>query len=279
MNFLKTIQDSIYSPKFYSDVTKKSFKSSFGYFFLLILLLTAIHLVTLISPLLIEAPTALQQFASSVTNCFPKDLEVKITNGQVSTNTKEPYFISSCEGDHSQKLAVIDTKTPFSSEKFAEYKVAAWVTKDSVIYQKNNVESRTYSLTKIKDFKLNKQVLTSYQKMFEPYLKFIGPILLLLSFVGIYLTYNFRLLQLLLLASLIWLLGKIFKYTLSFGQSYKISLYAITLGLIVDLVVSLTSRWTYFHGFPFMVSILTLAVVLVNLILLASPTGGPKKAD
>ncbi len=270
MNFLKTILDSIYSPKFYSDVTKKSFKSSFGYFFLLILLLTAFHLITLISPLLIEAPVQLQGFVQDTINCFPKDLEVKITNGQVNINAEEPYFISACKGG--AYLAVIDTKTPFFSDKFDQYKVAAWVTKDSVIYKKDNVESRTYSLAKIKDFKLNKEVLNSYQKMLEPYLKFIGPILLLLSFIGIYLAYSFRLLQLLLLASLIWLLGKIFKHTFSFGQSYKISLYAVTLGLIVDLVVSLTSRWTYFHGFPFMFSILTLAVVTVNLLL-------PKKTD
>ncbi len=262
MNFLKTIQDSIYSPKFYSSVSGKSFKSSFGYFFLLILFLTVIHLVTLISPLFIEAPASLQKLATEVIDCFPKDLDLKITNGQATSSAKEPYFIS-CKD--SQPILVIDTKTPFSSDKFDQYKAAAWVTKDAVVYKKSSLETRSYNLNKVKDFKLNKEVLNSYYKTFSPYLKFVGPILLLLSFVGIYLAYSLRLLQLLLLASLIWLLSRIFKYTLSFGQSYKISLYAITLGLIVDLAVSLTSRYTYFHGFPFMVSILTLAVVTVNL--------------
>lgn len=265
MIFLKTVQDSIYSPKFYSSISKKAFKQSIGYFFLLVLLLTGIHLLTLISPLLIEAPVQLQGFVADIINCYPKDLEIKITNGQVTVNAEEPYFISTCkEGGY---LAVIDTKTPFSSDKFDQYRVAAWVTKDSVIYKKSDVESRTYSLTQVKDFKLNQQLLNSFYQKFSPYLKFIGPILLILSFVGLYLAYNFRLVQLLLIASLIWLLSRIFKQTLMFGQSYKIGLYAITLGLIVDLVVSLTSRYTYFHGFPFMVSVLTLAVVIVNLFL------------
>lgn len=267
MNFLKTIGNSIHSPQFYSTVVKKSFKPAFGYFLLLILLLTVIRGVTLINPILNEAPKALQGFAQDIINCFPKDLEIQIISGQVSINADEPYFIS-CKGD---ELVVIDTKTPYTSGKFDEYKVSAWVTKDTVVYKRNDVETRSYSLAKIKDFKLNKETINTYYNMILPYLKFVGPILLLLTFAGIYLSYNFRLIHLLIIALIIWLLSKAFKQNLAYGPSYKIGLYAITLGLIVELVVNLTHRWTHFTGFPFMVTILTLAVVLVNLLL-------PKKA-
>lgn len=85
-------------------------------------------------------------------NCYPNDLEAKITNGQAYTNVEEPYFIKSCEGDQSQNLMVIDTKTPYASDKFDEFKVASWVTKDSIVYKKNNYETRTYSFAQIKDF-------------------------------------------------------------------------------------------------------------------------------
>lgn len=264
MNFWKTIQNSIYSPKFYSIVLTKSFKNSLGYFLLLALILTVINLLTLIQPLFIEVPATVQNFAQSVINCYPKDLEIKITNGQVSINAEEPYFLKSCEG---QNLGVIDTKISFSTSKFDEYKVPAWVTKDSIVYKKSNVETSTYSLSRMKDFTLNQQVINSYYKMFSPYLKFVGPILLLLSFIGIFLIFDFRLIYLLLLASIIWLLGKIFKQTLGYGQAYKVGLHAITLGLIVELIVGLTNRWTHLYGFPFMVSILTLGVITVNLFL------------
>lgn len=266
MNFFKTIQDSIYSQKFYSTLLKKSFKQSVRYFLLLVLLLTVIRTIFLINPLLIEAPKQLQKFAQDTINCFPKDLEVRISNGQAGINAKEPYFIASCEDSNSQNIAVIDTKT-FSTEKFNEYKVAAWITKDSVVYKKNNLETNTYSLAQIRDFTLNKEVINSFYKTLSPYLKFVGPILLLFSFLGLYLAYDLRLIQLLLLASLIWVLGKLFKRVLTYSQSYKLGLHAITLGLIVDLVISLTSRWTNFYGFPFMVSILTLGVVTINLFL------------
>lgn len=268
MNFLRTIGRSIHSPEFYSSISKRSFKQSIGYFLLLALLLTIIHLITLINPLLIETPKAIKGFATQIINCFPKDLEVKITDGQVSVNAPEPYFLPSCEEANNQTLIVIDTKTPFSSAKFEEYKTAVWVTKDTLIYKEaNNNGTSSYSLTKIKDFKLNKDILNSYFNTASPYLKFVGPVLLLLTFIGIYLSYDFRLIHLLIIALLVWGLCKIFKLNINYVESYKVCLYAITLGLIVDAIVGLTGRWTHFYGFPFMVTILTLAVVLVNLLL------------
>lgn len=265
MRFLKLIGNSIHSPKFYATLPKKSFKQSFGYFLLLALILTVIHLITLINPLLVQTPVDLQVFIQDVVNCYPKDLEVKVINGQVSLNAEEPYFISNCKGGG--YLAVIDTKTPFSSEKFDAYRVGAWINKDSIIYKRNDYETRTYNLDQIKDFKLNREEINSYHQKLSPFLKFVGPVLLLLSFVGIYLLYMFRLVHLLFVALFIWLLSKAFKQQLGYGSSYKVGLYAITLGLIVDLVVNLTSRWTNFYGFPFMVTVLALSVVLVNVLL------------
>ncbi|TSC87580.1 MAG: Uncharacterized protein G01um10147_558 [Microgenomates group bacterium Gr01-1014_7] len=257
MQFFKTIRLAIYSPQFYSGIFKKSFKQSLGYFLLLTLLLTAIHLITLINPLLIEAPKSLQKIVQQVVNCYPKDLEIKITGGHTISNQQEPYFISNCDPSAGeQKLVVIDTKNSFSAQKFNEYKVEAWVTKDSIFYKKNNLETSSYNLVQIKDFKLNQETLKSYSNMITPWLKFVGPVLLLLAFGGIYLTYIFRLIYLALLAILIWGLSKLFKQTLTYGSSYKTGLYAITLGLVIELI----------YGFPFMVTIITLGVVWINLL-------------
>lgn len=278
MHFIQTIKNSIYSPVFYSTLLKRSFKSSFGYFFLLILLLTVINTLLLIKPLIIDTPVQIQNLAANLVDCFPKELEVKVENGLLSSNQPEPYFIPQCknlgmEGD--QNLAVIDTKTSYSPQKFDEHKAAIWVTKDSIVYkrslqelrsyERNDVETRSYSLAQVQNFKLNKQVIDSFYQTASPYFKFVGPALLIISFAGIYLAYTFRLVYLLILAALIWLLGKAFRYALTYGQSYKISLFAVTLGLIVELVVNLTARYTGFYGFPFMFTIISLGVVTVNL--------------
>lgn len=265
MNFLKTIQNSIYSPKFYKEIPKKSFGQSIKYFLLLTLLLTIITLISLFQNLFIETPTLVQNFAKDTLNCFPKDLEIKIINGEASTSAKEPYFIENCNSIVSK--IVIDTKTPFSQSKFDEYHATAWLTKDSLITKNGSSQMKLYSLKEVDNFTLNKETINSFYNKFSPYLKFVGPALLVVTFLGIFIFSLFRLLQLLLTASLIWLLGKIFKHELNFSSSYKIGIYAATLGLIVDLVVSITSKYSGFYGFPFMFTVITLGVVIINLFL------------
>lgn len=267
MKFFQTIKSSIYSPIFYSGINKKSFKTAFGYFLLLILILTFINTLNLIKPVAIIFPAELQKGIVGVADCFPKNLEVNINNGQLATNQTEPYFIS-CTNlglKPGENLVVIDTKTPFSAEKFAEYKTPVWVTKSSIISKKDSFETRSYSLTEVKNYKLNKQVADSYFQTIKPWFNFVGPILLIISFVGIYIAYLLKLIYLLILAVLIWVLSKVFKHTLSYSQSYKTGLYAITLGLIIELGVNLTGRFTHFYGFPFMFTIISLGVVTVNL--------------
>ncbi len=263
MNFLKTVGNSIHSPEFYSKVTKQSFKQSFVYFLLLALILTLLRTITAIVPLFNEAPKALQNFAAEIKDCYPKDLEINVINGQASSSAKEPVFIS-CKD--AKPLLVIDTQTPYSSNKFDEYKTDVWITKDTIFYKKSDLETRSYSLSKLENFKLNKEVLNNYYDKFLPYLKFVGPLLLFLAFLGNFLMYDARLIYLLFAALLIFLLTKSFKQNLSYGSAYKVGLHAITLGLIVELVLNLTYRWTHISGFPFMVTVLILAVVFVNLI-------------
>ncbi len=266
MKFFQIIKNSIYSPSFYSQISQKSFGKSIGYFLLLVLILTAIKSFTLIGPLIFELPNQLQTIIKETVNCYPKDLEIKISKGQVTTNIQEPYFVESCEIEQETNLIllVIDTKTPYSPAQFDKYEARLWLTNDSIFVKRNNYETRSYNLSKIKDFKLNKDSVESFSNMVSPWLKFVGPAVMFVAFIGIYLSFNIRLIYLLFLAAVLWLLSKLFKKTLSYGQSYKLGLYAITLGLIVELLVSLTSNLTRFSGFPFMFTLITLGVVFIN---------------
>ena len=77
--------------------------------------------------------------------------------------------------------------------------------------------------------------------------------------------YDFRLFYLLLFAVIILLLAKVFKWTLTYGQSYKVGLHAMTLGLLVEVVLNFTKSWIHFSGFSFMFSLITIAVIIINL--------------
>lgn len=226
-------------------------------------------------PVLKNSQTEIQKAITEVVNFYPDQLEIKITKGLITTNQVEPYFLSLpadstvFENPRSPvNILVIDTKTPFSSTQFNEYQTVAWLTKDTIFYKSGNrSEIKAFDLTKIGDFTVNKNLINSLEKTILPWLKYTGPILAFLIFTGVYLSYDFRLLYLFFLAFLIWLLTKVFKKTLSYGQSYKMGLYAITLGLIIETILSLTSQWISFPNLPFMFTIISLAIIVVNYLL------------
>lgn len=269
MDYLKKVQNSIYSPVFYSKLLQEKFSKSIVYFLILILILTLIKIASLM-PFLREVPTRIQEGFKQTINCYPKDLEINIKNGQVGTNVKEPYFVSTCGLSGDKSDWVIDTKNSYSPQKFEEYRTSFWLTKDSMVYRKSDVEIRTYKLSDVKDFKVDKALIDSFSNKISPYLKFIGPILIIFTALGVYFFYILRLVYLLMLSAIILVLSKIFKKKLTFSQSCKVGLHALTLGLIIDLILGLSNN-SQFHGFPFMVTFITLGVVATNLFL-------PKKA-
>ena len=266
-NLFNIIKESIYSPKFYSKISEKSFKSAFGYFFLLILLLTLIRVIFLIDPLGNKAPQQFRKGIESLINCYPKDLEITITQGQATTSAKQPYFVSCDQTKQASQSAilVIETQTPYSKDQFDKYKAPAWLNKDSLIVKSTEVEIKTYDLAKVKNFKLNKNVIDSTYNSASKYFVYIGPILLLLSFVMIYLGYVFNLVYLLVLSLFLLLLSNITKKEFTFPQIYKIGLYAITLPVFIELILDLLRSWTHFGGVPFMFSLIILGVIFVNL--------------
>ncbi len=269
MKFLKNILNSIYSPSFYAGIPQKSFGSALGYFLLLVFILIIAKMAILAPTLLFDIPKNIKTLADSVVNAYPAELEVKIQNGQVTTNVEEPYFIALPKGEGNQSntitnFVVIDTKTPFSAAAFNNYQTIAWLSKDTLFTKSDrNGEIKTLDLTKFPNYTINKNSLVSLENSFSPWLKFVGPVALIGSLLGLYLVYSGRLIYLLVLALIIWLIAKIFKRALTYGQSYKIGLYAMTLALLIDLGISFLP-W---KGFSFMFTIITLGVIIANMFL------------
>ncbi len=270
--FFKTIQDSIYNPKFYAGIVKQPISKAFKYFFLLTLFLTIVHVLSLSPILFNQVPNQARQLEQQIVTGYPEELKVQIHKGQVTTNVAEPYFIalpsqtasSSSSLDH---LVVIDTKTPFSLDQFRQYKAYVWLTKDSAAYYApdNAGEIRVFELAKIDNLNIDKNYVKSLASKLDPWINWLGLGLLVVISLGIYLVYSFRLIQLLILAALIFVLGKILITKLTYKQAYTVSLYAITLGLILELIMDLVSSFSGgVPNLPFMVTLITLGVVFFN---------------
>jgi hypothetical protein len=270
MNIFQKIKSSIYSPVFYRDVPNQSFLSVLGYFLLLTLFLTLVQVVFLIKPLLFDLNREIKTYATMFISSFPSDLSVSIKSGKVTTTAVEPYFYAMPIQDvdenmkEFQNLLVIDTKNAYSVSQFNLYKSVFWLTSDS-LFIRNGTEIKTVDLTQVPDFTFDKGFIQTLTSKILPLLWLLGPLFLTVVAIFIYMLSFGRLVYLFLLAFLIWIIAKIAKLSFTYGSIYKMGMYAMTLPLIVQLFVDLTSTWTHFNGISFMFSIMTLAMFVINL--------------
>lgn len=263
MNFLNKIKLSIYSPEFYKEIRNKTGGEAFKYFLGIALILALIQSVIAV-PIAFEIQKELPVLSAKLVSYYPSQLEVRIKDGKASTNVKEPYLIKMPEKDTGyQNLLVIDTKTSYSAEQFNKYNAAAWLTKDT-LFLKEESGLRAFELTKVSDLTINKTVVSSVVDKISPFFKLIFPVLFILVFFALILFYIFRLIQLLFIAVGIYLVGRAMNLNFSYKESYKIGLFAITLPLILDLILSFSKGFIGFPSIPFFFTITTLVVVGVN---------------
>lgn len=270
MDFPKHVLQSIYSPEFYKEIPKRTFWASLKYFFLLVFLLTIVQATISIVPTIGTAKDAITTFISSAVDTYPRELVITIKDGQASSNVKEPYFILLPEvlGDKGdigafENILVIDTQTPFSASKMNEYQTWGWLTKDSFFYyDDDNLEIA--DLSNVSDFTLDRRFIDSIVIKLMPYLSWVEPIIAVVIFLVVYSSYSFRLLYLLFFALLLLIIAKVMKFDLTYGDSYKIGLHAVTAGFLIQFLLAVTGLHQ-FISFPFMFTLITLGVVLYNL--------------
>lgn len=267
MGFIQKISQSITSSEFYQSIPGRSLGGAIGYFLLFTLLLSLLQMLTSI-PVVTEIQKGAPQIVDGVVDRYPNELEVYIKDGKASTNVKEPYFIPfdlGEDGESPKNFLVIDTKTPYSSTQFHDYDTIAWLTEDSVFYQKNDNEISTFDLSQAnEDITINKSLVRTIAEHVYPYLKYITPFLLAAFLFGFYMVYSFRLIYLFFFAFVLWIFSKILHKPLTYGNSYKMGLYALTLPLIIEFALGVLTPWIAFAGFPFMVTLIALGVVYFN---------------
>lgn len=272
MNFFRKFKSSVYDPDFYQKIEKMGLGSVIGYFFLFVLFLTTINTLLLSYDLVIRVPEEIKRVVRETVNSYPATLEVNISHGKVSTNAQEPFFVPFPKSDADinreslNNALVLDTKTPYSAAQFEQYKTMFWLTQDSLFYRDNNrFEQRSIDLSEVKDFTVNKDFVNGWVEKINPWFRFIGLGLVVISFVGMFIGFSFSLVYFLFLAVLIFFLSSIFKWGLNYSASYKTAIFASTLSFIVDLILFNTGFYTGFFGFPFLFTLTSLCVTTVNL--------------
>lgn len=269
MNLLQTIKNSIYSPEFYKTVPQKSLKSVFGYFFLIVLITTIIAIIQgiiWITPdFLLDSEMQTKDFAQQVVNHYPQELEVKIDQGQVTTNVAEPYFITlpmegfQTDGHNIRNLLVIDTKTSYSSFQMEQYQTIGWLTRDT-LFLKSDQETDAIDVSEFDNVTINRDFVQKLETQISPLYKYVGPAILATLVFGSLLINLFRIFAILFMTLLVLLLLKVMRKDINFSKAFKITTFAITLAVIIETV----QGFILFPGIPFMGTVVTLLVVYFN---------------
>ncbi len=269
MNFLKTFQQSLYSPPFYKHLLDTRIKSGLLYYFLLVLVLSIFQILLSI-PAYLDAQKQLTTTSNQVISAYPIDLEFTIDEGKLSTTAEEPYVIpippSSDNVDESENLLVINTQIPYSTEQFREYDTLAWATRDMVYYQESKDDIRSVSYQNIDDFTLNKALVESTYKKIQPYFVWIAPGIGIAHALGLLFLGAWRLLYLLLLAAFLLLVGKMFSSTLTWKQTFKLLLYVVTLPLLITTLISVLQVLFPLPHIPWVFTTLTVLAFIANIL-------------
>lgn len=275
MKSINKIKNSIYNPDFYNTISQKPFSQALAYYLKFISLM-ALILTIVISIFLVPALTkGLEILKIEFTNTFPAELEIKITEGETTINVPEPYVVAWPRffGAHKwagqpKSFLVIDTNVTDPLQAIDDYDTYVLLTKESLVYRQETSSDvgqqiTVWQMDEDVDLVINQAGLMSVIDHLNRYLFIISPALVFLFFIGLWLVLLAPLIWLFLITALLWLVyvsTRDKNNRLSYGTLYKLSLYALTIGLLVKVLFIVLNI-----SFPFLLSLVTLLIILVNI--------------
>ncbi len=282
--FFKSIPSSVYSPSFYAGIAGRSFWKGFWYLAgVTALLMIAWSIFVVLLPYLANKDK-IEESMKEFLNFYPEELVITIQDGKASTNVEEPYFIpfsdvissdgweSNFNGEEvdfeDMNLAVIDTKTPFSTEQFMEYKTVIWLTEDSIYVTGENEGSfESFPLSDLKqDIVIDKALADQGLQILLDKVMQIVPILIIPMFIFVFIGLMiFRMTYLLIYALIQLIIFSILKLPYDYAAAYKMGFYSITLSSVLTLLLAIQPWFPYLNGFFLMPTILSLLVATINL--------------
>lgn len=276
----ENIRLSIYGPAYYRELLTRPASFSIKYYFALALLVALFLTIASSVPLLPRVNQTLRDLPAKFFAYYPDDLEVKIEKGVLSSNVAEPYFLPLPQvlkgavrsGDAVDSLLVIDTKTPFSVERFNSDKVAVWLGREQIALRDSN-GVRVEQFDPKMNLTVNERILRGFEQRLEPFYDFATPAVVIVLFLGLLFALCINFFYLFFGAALIFFLGRLLKQQWTYGASYRIGLHAVTLPVLLNM-------FTLLLGFPLMsfhllFSAIMLAVVFVNFKDIVSETTPP----
>lgn len=248
--FFYSLKKTLIDLEYHQDIAQANFWFSFKYLWFLLFIFIFIQGLSLGNRYLKNRPIikpTINQTITYLEKIYPSNLEIKIQNGQLKTNVKEPYVFSLNEKKiaKDKPLLIIDTKA--SIENYPQYNTYILATKNAIIYpskvNRDKIEQTSvFFFSSLKqDLTLNQKIVNDFLNKIKPYtskvLYFIDWLvvtgILLFIFFGSIIWLIGIMFSLLIFTFFVWIVNLIFKKGHSYKTLYQISLHAITWPIII----------------------------------------------
>lgn len=288
--FFKSLYASVYSPEFYTSMEKRSFWRGFFY------LVGVTALFLLLSGVLLAIPyfshkDAIDQTVDEIVHIYPEDLVITIQDGKASTNQEAPVYIKLNDVISTENwnpnfkegfaegvepgvedfnlddfsLVVVDTVTPFSNEQFKNYHTLVWLAQDAVYVMSENDRTEIIPFEDAENMVISKELVDSGMEEVWAGIKAVIPFAMaaiaLFALIGIVI---FRMIYLLVHALFLLIVFNIMNLPYDYATAYKMGFYSMTLSTFLMTLITF-QPWLPIRGIPFMFSIVSLIIVVVNL--------------
>ena len=243
LQLIDNFKNSVYSPEFYRSLESQPLSFSVKYFFKLALVFVIVITTIISFELIPRINFFLNKLGPELLSSIPENVEVKIIDGKATSNLVEPFsipmppsFLSTqeeLEVKIPKNLLVVNTQSPFESDKFASYDTLLLLTNDTFVRGEEN-EIQVIKLDSLGDQTITKPYLTSLLNKVPIFLKWLSPIVIIILFLVIFAVFLVNLGYALAVAFVIFIFGKIKKAPIRFKKSYQLSLHAISLPILIN---------------------------------------------
>ena len=222
MGFAAKVANSITKPDAYGCFLKETVGKAIIYLVLLTLIFESINLVRPV----IEYNNGINQIIRTFNMNAPN---FTIKNGQISVDGDMP-IISKDNG----YIFIVDTTGKTDETALDNYYSGILVLKDRIIQKESSFQKRVYSLKDLGSLVITKSDVQGY----IPLLKIVNIFIVLFGYIGFFAG---KLISALVLAVLALIVNAILKTNREFKDLYKLSIYALTLPVIIKVFLSVVN--------------------------------------
>lgn len=280
-SFLTTVKRSAFDISYYQQLVTKTFFAGVKYLYLLLLICFFIGSVKSAITFIPKIPKMLpviSDIRNSIMNDYPTELVITIKNGELKTNVQEPYYIDSflrkiTNLSPEYHFITIDTKA--NLEDFVSYKTGILVTRTGIIHKDDSKAGyKVYLFEKNYNFTMDKAVYDKLVEKIGPILNY-APIIMIVIFcisfiIGPFIGAGFaltgKLIYVLIMALIFLIIAKVLKKDLTYKKIYVLSLFGLTLPVIVETIQSYLPRWPngFYNNLPNLVFFAFMIIVMVK---------------